>query len=181
MKTISLKLGQLVSLNEITKALLMSLLISLFANVAIYMPFTPVPITLQNTLCLFMGITLGKRTGALAVLLFLIEGLIGLPVFAGGGSTLTFIGPTGGYLIGYLVGTYVTGAIYEKKKDTMGAFLALSIGTLMVYAFGFIRLSLLLGMEKAFLLGVLPFLLTGFLKIGLLAKGLEYIGTKKSL
>jgi len=179
MRALTKKIQSIAGFKEITIAFLFSIVIALFSKVAIYLPFTPVPLLLQNTLCLSLGLFLGKRVGALSVFFFLIEGMLGLPVFAGGGATIAYLlGPTGGYLIGYLVGSYLTGMVYERKKDTMGAFLALGTGSIAVYLFGFARLSLLIGGQKAFLLGVLPFLATDFLKIGIVAKGLEW--TKKN-
>lgn len=79
-----------------------SLLMGLFAKIQIPLSFTPVPIALQDTIAIFLGILLGPRRGTLAVLAFLAQGALGFPVFAGGvGGIMKFIGPTGGYLIGY--------------------------------------------------------------------------------
>lgn len=179
MRAITRKMQDVGEIKGIITAFLFSIVIALFSKIAIFLPFTPVPLLLQNTICLSMGILLGKRMGALSVFFFLIEGMLGFPVFAAGGASIAYMfGPTGGYLIGYLVGAYFTGAIYEQKKDKMGAFLALGVGSVVIYLMGFARLSLIIGGQKAFLLGVLPFVLTDFLKIVVIAQALQWVQKK---
>jgi biotin transport system substrate-specific component len=157
-------------------ALCASFLIALFAPVSIHLPFTPVPIVLQVDVCLFLGALLGSRRGALAVLFFLAQGAMGLPVFAGCvGGIGRFFGPSAGYLIGYVVGAYITGLIVERCKErkvstTLGA---LAVGHMAVFALGYAHLAQFLGYQKALLLGVLPFLPGDVVKMMLSLRALK--------
>jgi biotin transport system substrate-specific component len=139
-----------------------SILISLSAGIAIPLPFTPVPLALAPHVCLALGATLGSRRGALAVFLHLIQGLCGLPVFAMGSSgLLTLLGPSGGYLIGYVAGAYVTGFLIEtmRQRSRFQTFTALAVGNGIIYGFGVMQLALFVGCQSAILLGVIPFLI----------------------
>ena len=145
-----------------------SLLIALFARIAIPLPFSPVPIALQGHLCLLLGVLFGSRIGALAVLTYLLQGALGMPVFALGNAGIpVLLGPTGGYLIGYVLGTWVTGYLVERSgsKNQRLACLAMVVGNLVVYLCGLSQLSLFVGIERVFLLGMLPFLLGDCLKL----------------
>jgi biotin transport system substrate-specific component len=145
-----------------------SWLIALFAHVSIPLPFTPVPITFQPHICLFLGATLGSRRGALAVLAFLFQGAMGLPVFATGkAGWLRLLGPTGGYLVGYVLGAFLTGYIVEKVKNRTPrmAILAMTAGNLVIYALGVFHLSNFLGLKGALVYGVLPFLIGDLIKL----------------
>lgn len=154
-----------------------SLLISLLARVSIPLPFSPVPITLQPHACLFLGALLGSRKGALAVLAFLFQGLIGLPVGALGKCGLSWlIGPTGGYLAGYVLGAFATGYLVERTKNATPrmTILAMTTGNLIIYAFGVLHLSNYLGLQGAIVYGVLPFLIGDLIKLALTYKALSY-------
>ena len=104
-----------IELNKIGKVILVAVLGTLLLTISakIKIPFYPVPMTMQTFVVLFLGITLGSRIGLLTVSLYLFQGIFGLPVFAGtpekGMGLAYFIGPTGGYLIGFLVATYLAG------------------------------------------------------------------------
>jgi biotin transport system substrate-specific component len=154
------------------KVLGASLLIAIFARISIPLPFSPVPLVLQSHLCLLLGALLGPRLGALAVLAYLIEGALGLPVFSLGRSGMGMIlGPTGGYLLGYLAGAWVCGYMIERwpfKK-----FLALALGNLAIFCCGLPQLSLFVGIEKAFLVGMLPFLAGDCVKLILTCRVLK--------
>lgn len=143
-------------------------LISLFAKVAIFLPFTPVPIILQNNLVLLMAALLGARKGMLATLVFVAQGAMGLPVFAGGTSGLiVLLGPTGGYIIGYVAAAYLIGYLFEKEKPTSNlmvyAYFCLA-NFFVIYALGTMQLSFFLGLKKALIVGTLPFILGGLIK-----------------
>jgi len=158
-----------------------SLIISLFAHVSIPLPFTPVPLALQSSVILFMGAYLGSRRGTLAVLLFIIEGIIGLPVFAGGkAGMMVLFGTTGGYIIGYAVAAFLVGWIMERAKErtVKRSFIAVALGSLAIYLFGWAWLSLLIGAKSAFLLGVCPFVVGDFLKAILAVKGLKAVSIR---
>ncbi|MBS3904104.1 MAG: biotin transporter BioY [Simkania sp.] len=146
-----------------------SLLISLCAPIAIPLPFTPVPLAIQAQVCLFFGVLLGSKRIALAVMGFLLQGACGLPVFAKGATGLAYLfGPTGGYLLGYLLGAFITGYLVEKKtgeRTMRSVFLAMAAGNLVIFVLGWLQLSRFIGMNSAVILGVLPFLLGDFLKL----------------
>ncbi|MFN4183064.1 MAG: biotin transporter BioY, partial [bacterium] len=95
-----------------------SVFIGLMAQISFVLPFTPVPITGQTFAVLSVGALLGSRRGVLTVAVYLMEGILGLPFFAGGSSGLArLLGPTGGYLIGFLPCAWVTGYLCERGWD----------------------------------------------------------------
>jgi biotin transport system substrate-specific component len=145
-----------------------SFLIAIFAQVALALPFSPIPINLQGHICLLLGVLLGKRIGTLAVLLYVLQGAAGLPVFAFGHAGLPILlGPRGGYLIGYILATWVTGHLVERSgsKNLRQAMLAMVVGNLLIYLCGLSQLSLFVGIKRVFFLGMLPFLLGDTLKL----------------
>ncbi len=153
-----------------------SILIALFARVAIPLPFTPVPLALQMNVCLFLGVLLGSKRGAAAVLVFLAQGACGLPVFAKGNAGFAvLLGPTGGYLLGYVAAAFLAGYLWEraKSKSTGQAFLAMAAGNLVVYAIGVTHLSQFVGINRALLLGVAPFVIGDLLKLFLGVRALK--------
>src|SRR6202140_4064284 len=89
-----------------------SLFVAVCARVTVPLPFTPVPLTLQNFGVLAVGLLLGSRRGFAALSLYLIEGVCGLPVFSMGAGIGHILGPTGGFLVAYPVGAFVVGWIY---------------------------------------------------------------------
>ena len=147
-----------------------SLLITLSAKIKI--PFYPVPMTMQTFVILLIGITFGYKIGLATVTLYLFEGIIGLPVFAGSpekGIGLTyFIGPTMGYLIGFLFAVYISG-IFKYDKKILLNFLKLIFSVSLIYIFGLLWLGNLIGWDKPiFKLGAQPFLLAELFKVLLL-------------
>lgn len=151
-------------------------IIALFSPVAIPLPFTPIPIALQPQVVLFLSAFLGSRRGALAVLAYLAQGAMGFPVFAGGkAGILTFCGPTGGYLIGYVLAAYITGYLIEtmRHRKPLKMLCSLGLGNLAIYACGATWLAVFLGFKTALLVGVLPFLIGDALKLLLVLKGLK--------
>jgi biotin transport system substrate-specific component len=138
-----------------------SLLVGLFAKVQIPLPFTPVPIVLQDTMIIFLGVLLGSRRGAAAAFAFLAQGAAGWPVFAGGvGGFVKFAGPTGGYLIGYLFAAFAAGWIVERlgKERASSSFLGMLGGSAVLFLCGVSFLSSFVGVKSALLLGLLPFI-----------------------
>lgn len=153
-------------LRDAALVVLSSFLIGLFAHVSIPLPFTPVPIATQSLFVLLLSVLLGPKRGAAAVLLFLCQGAAGLPVFAGGAAGLAKLaGPTGGYLIGYMAAAYITGALAERKRTLLNASIAMTAGSAAIYLLGASYLATFVGLQKALLLGVVPFLLGDALKI----------------
>ena len=94
-------------LKNISLAILGTVFIALSAQVIV--PFVPVPVTLQTLAVLIIGLSFGSKLGLVTVFTYLFEGAVGLPVFAGGASTLALIGPTAGFLFGFLLMVYVAG------------------------------------------------------------------------
>jgi len=137
-----------------------SLIVALSAQVAVRLPFSPVPVTAQTLAVLLVGATLGSKRGALSLLAYLVEGLAGLPVFAAGASGPAYLlGPTGGYLAGFVAAAFVTGWLVERGwgKHVGRALLAMLAGSATIYLFGLSWLSLFAG-RQALALGLLPFL-----------------------
>lgn len=149
-----------------------SFLIALSAKVQIPLAFSPVPITGQTFAVLMIGALLGARRGGLAVLAYLIQGAAGMPVFAFGGGLTLLLGPTGGYLIGFIGAAYITGRLAEKGWDrrTGTTVLAMILGNAIIYAFGLFWLVCLMGLSaKVLTVGLYPFIMGDLLKIALAA------------
>ena len=139
-------------------ALLGTLVLVVSAKIAV--PFYPVPVTLQTLAVLTLGALFGARLAAATVALYLAEGLVGLPVFAGAGAGPGYMmGPTGGYLVGFLLAAALVGWLAERGW-TRGwglALAAMTLGHLVIFAAGFGWLALALGAAKAWAAGVAPF------------------------
>jgi biotin transport system substrate-specific component len=139
----------------------------------IQVPFYPIPMTMQTFLILVIGMTFGWKLGGLTVLCYLIEGAVGLPVFAGtpikGIGLAYMMGPTGGYLIGFIIATCTVGYLGEKGFDRnfLTTFIAMGVGTLLIFLCGYTWLSMFFGFEKAFLYGVIPFVWSELFKVAL--------------
>ena len=143
-------------------------------------PIGPVPIVLQNMFVLLSGLLLGSRWGLASVGVYILAGACGLPVFAGGlGGISRLIGPTGGYLLGYLPAVYVIGLITEKmKQNIIFDVIAMICGCIIIYACGVTWLKILTGMtwSKTLMVGMYPFVIGDVLKIAaaaIIAKGLR--------
>lgn len=147
----------------------------LTASAKISVPMWPVPMTMQTCAVLVIGMAFGWRLAAGTVLLYLAEGAVGLPVFTGtperGIGLLYMAGPTGGYLVGFLVAASVVGWLAERGFDRrlLSGVAALIIGDVLLFACGVAWLSALIGFDKAIAVGVMPFLLGEGLKIVLAA------------
>jgi biotin transport system substrate-specific component len=153
-----------------------SLLVALAAQISIRLPFSPVPVTGQTLAVLLIGALLGSRRGVWSMIAYLIQGLIGLPVFASGASGPAHVmGPTGGYLVGFIAAAYVTGRLAERGWDrhVMTTSLAMLIGNAIIYGFGLSWLSLYVG-KQAIALGLLPFALGDVIKLALAAAALPF-------
>lgn len=150
-----------------------SLLTALSAQVAIPLPWTPVPITGQTFAVLLTGALLGSRLGALAMLAYLIEGASGLPVFAAGGSGLQrlLFSPTSGYLLSYPAAAFVVGLLAERGWDKrfVTAAAAMAIGSVVILLGGWAWLARFINPAAAWAAGVAPFLIGDVIKIALAA------------
>ena len=152
------------------------------AGAYISIPVGPVPIVLQNMFVFLAGLLLGSRWGLASVGVYLLAGACGLPVFAGGmGGIGRIVGPTGGYLIGYLPAVFIIGYLSQKATARISIdIFAMICGTIFLYACGLTWLKTLTGMpwSKALALGMYPFLIGDALKIvaaAVIAKGLRPI------
>ena len=161
-------------IEKIIKLTLMTVVGTIFITISakVKIPFYPVPMTMQTFVILLIGITLGYRIGLATVALYLFEGIIGLPVFASspekGIGMAYFIGPTMGYLIGFLFAVYFAG-LFKYNKGPINTFLKLIFSVSFVYILGLIWLGTLIGWDKPiFKLGAEPFLLAELFKMLLL-------------
>lgn len=137
-----------------------------------------IPITGQSLAVLVVGFVLGRKRGLLAIAIYLILGLIGLPVFAKGAFGVeTFTGGSGGFLYGFLLGGYVCGILQEEGygRRFLHCLMAMTIGTVVILVFGIAQLTHLYGFEKALLYGFYPFWLGAIVKIILGAVIIYYI------
>lgn len=162
-----------------------SLFIAVCAQINIYLPFTPVPLSGGTLGVLYTGALLGSRRGAVAVVLYLFEGSVGLPFFSGGAAGfIHLLGPTGGYLVGFPVGAFATGLLAERGWDRTPwrAFLAMLAGSLPIFALGLLGLSRFVPAETLLMQGLWPFLPGDLLKsavsAGLLPLGWKLLGKR---
>lgn len=153
-------------LRWIVLASLMAALTALGAT--LHIPLGPVPMVLTNLFVLLSGLLLGSRWGLAAMLVYLLMGAIGLPVFHGGkGGLAHILGPTGGYLLGFAAAAWVTGFVSERSRQSLAAqTAAVVLGSLAIYALGVPWLKTVTGMSwsKVLLAGMLPFLFGDALK-----------------
>lgn len=160
-----------IPLRLVTLALVGTALLTLSAKVQV--PFWPVPMTMQTFAVIVIGMAYGWRLGGATVALYLLEGAVGLPVFAGtpekGIGIAYMAGPTGGYLVGFVVAAMAAGWLAERGWDRnfLSALAVNVIGTMLIFLFGLGWLAGLIGFEKAVTFGLVPFLLASVLKIGL--------------
>ena len=146
------------------------LLICLGAMVSIDLPWKDggIPITGQSLAVLVVGFVLGRKRGLLVIAIYLITGLVGLPVFAKGASGIdTLMGGSGGFLYGFLVGGYVCGALQENGFGHSFAecLTAMTIGTALILVCGIAQLTYLYGLDKALEYGFWPFWQGAIVKI----------------
>ncbi|HWQ76751.1 MAG TPA: biotin transporter BioY [Syntrophomonas sp.] len=156
------------SLKRMVYAAMFGALTALGAFIVI--PLQPVPISLQTLFCGLAGVLLGGYTGALSQIVYVLLGIIGLPVFAGGKAGLgTLFGPTGGYLLGFIAAAFVIGKIIESKPQASAVRIvaALLAGNLVIYLCGTLQLSVVadLSLMKSLMAGVIPFLPGDVLKL----------------
>ena len=160
--------------SKILKSLLIiffgSLILAISAKIKI--PFYPVPMTMQTFVVLFLGMTFGYKIGVATVSLYLLEGIVGLPVFSNsperGVGLVYFTGPTMGYLIGFILACFLASFI-RKSDNYFIIFLRLILSVSTIYILGILWLGMLIGWDKPLIeLGLIPFLIAELLKISLL-------------
>ena len=161
-----------------------SILLAISSKIKI--PFYPVPMTMQTFVVVLIGMLYGWKLGVFTVALYLFEGAIGLPVFAGtpekGIGLIYFTGPTMGYLMGFLLAVFISGYFYPRIKTSgqnvenlsgkliisIKFFMLFVVSILSIYILGIIWLSNFVGWEKVLVLGVYPFVLAELFKISIL-------------
>ena len=142
-----------------------SLLLAISAKIQV--PFWPVPMTMQTYVVLALAAAYGWRLGAATVALYLAQGFAGLPVFAGAAAGPAYMmGPTAGYLVGFLAAAFIVGWLSERGWDRSitAMLVAMTVGHLVIFIFGWSWLATLIGPEKAYVAGVAPFFAATVLK-----------------
>lgn len=144
-----------------------SAVIAIAAQIAIPIPGTLVPLTMQPLAVLLVGVTLGSARGAAAATLYLLEGLSGLPVFAQAHSGLWLFGPTAGYLFSYPLAAFVAGWFSQRGwgSTTVRAIAGMLVALGVIYLGGWSWLSALSNADTAWLTGVRPFILADIVKV----------------
>ena len=169
-----MELVKTISANKLIKYFLITILSSILLTISakIKIPFYPVPMTMQTFVVLLIGISFGYKIGVASIILYLIEGIMGLPVFSNspekGIGIVYFIGPTMGYLIGFIFACFMAG-YFKYSSNYFLNFFKIFLSTVIIYLFGIAWLGTLIGWDKPILqLGVYPFLLAELFKMLLL-------------
>ena len=160
-------------LRDIALIVVGSLLVAALAQITIPLPFTPVPLTGQTFAILLVGAALGSKRGLASMILYIAEGALGLPFFAGGASGWhVLVGATAGYLLGFIAAAYIIGLLAERglERTVRTSFVPFFVGTLIIYFFGVTWLAIVLGsFSKAIAAGLLPFIIGDIIKLILAA------------
>ena len=154
-------------LTKIFTAVACSVLLIISAKIKI--DLYPVPMTLQPLAVLMIAMLCGRNIGAASIGLYLIQGIIGLPVFAYGGGMLYLIGPTGGFLVGFLIAGLVVGELADRGwgKEIFKSVSAMMFGLILIYFCGIMQLSIIKGFDYAIIKGMEPFILGDLYKLAL--------------
>jgi len=155
---------------DILNVALFSALTAIGALISVPLPFSHVPITLQTMFTYMAGALLGSYLGALSQLIYVLMGVMGLPIFAKGSAGISvLLGPTGGYLAGFIPGAFVIGKLAEIKKNPSFRWLliCMTAGTAVIYVLGVLQLMnwVRIGVKEAVVVGVLPFTVGDALKM----------------
>lgn len=155
-------------------------LIAISAQIKIPLYFTPVPLTLQTAAVMLVGAVLGSRKGMLAVMLYLVQGSMGLPVWAGGLAGFVHLaGPTGGYMMAFILQAYLVGKFLEEQPNAslikiMGVLL---FSTVLQLGMGTLWLAQFVGLQHCFMCGFQPFILGEIAKACILS---FYLASRKN-
>ena len=166
----------------ILQVILASCFIALCAQIKIPLYFTPVPFTVQSIGVMLVGSILGSRKGALAALAYLTQGALGLPVWSGGasGGLAYLMGPTGGYLMAYVVQAYMIGFFVERytRANLFKIMGVLVLSICVQLSIGSLWLAQFVGLERCFTLGCFPFILGDAAKAFLVATSIRFFRKK---
>ncbi len=127
----------------------------------------PVPMTLQPLAVLMIAMLYGRNLATATIGVYILQGLVGLPVFAYGGGLMYIFGPTGGFIIGFLISGIVLGELADRGwgKRFITSIVCMLLGLLIIYFFGILQLTLIKGFEYAILKGFYPFLIGDLYKL----------------
>jgi biotin transport system substrate-specific component len=157
------------SVRPMIYASMFAALTAIGAFIRVPIPASPVPITLQVFFVLLAGLLLGSKWAGMSMIVYVMLGIIGFPVFSGGLSGIgVILGPTGGYLIGFIAGAFVTGLVTETfGRSTLAAIGAMIAGIAAIYLLGVAQLSVVAGLSvpQSVVIGVLPFLIGDSVKL----------------
>ena len=162
-------------LTNFVTVVICSLLLILSAKIKV--DLYPVPMTLQPLAVLMIAMLCGRNISVAAVSLYLFQGMIGIPVFAYGGGLPYLLGPTGGFLLGFLFASMIIGELADRGwgKQIFKSVFAMLIGLIVIYAFGIFQLSILKGFDFAIINGLKPFIVGDLYKLILAALTLPQI------
>lgn len=144
--------------------------LTIFSQLSIKLAFTPVPVTGQTLAVIVIGAVLGSRRGALAIIAYLSAGIAGLPVFATWGSGPAYLlGPTGGYLIGFVASAYISGLFVERNlcSNLLTAFPLMLLANSVVFLSGILWLTFYIGSDRVLEAGLYPFITGGLIKVAI--------------
>ena len=160
---------QFSQLTNFVTVVICSLLLILSAKIKV--DLYPVPMTLQPLAVLMIAMLCGRNISVAAVSLYLFQGMIGIPVFAYGGGLPYLLGPTGGFLFGFLFASMIIGELADRGwgKHNFKSIIAMLIGLIVIYAFGVFQLSILKGFDFAIINGLKPFIVGDLYKLILVA------------
>ena len=151
------------------KIALMTSIMCVIAPFTLPLPFTPIPISMANLIIYISCCILGTKKGTMSLILYLLIGVFGLPVFSGfSGGLSKLAGPTGGYILGFIFCAVLTGLFVDKFEDKIYMYpVGMILGTIICYVFGtaWLAFQLKLGFAQAMFMGVIPYLLGDILKI----------------
>tara|TARA_Y100000022_G_scaffold130420_1_gene113012 strand:- start:56 stop:658 length:603 start_codon:yes stop_codon:yes gene_type:complete len=166
---------QFSQLTNFVTVIICSLLLILSAKIKV--DLYPVPMTLQPLAVLMIAMLCGRNISVAAVSLYLFQGMVGIPVFAYGGGLPYLLGPTGGFLFGFLFASMIIGELADRGwgKQNFKSVFAMLIGLMVIYAFGIFQLSILKGFDFAIINGLKPFIVGDFYKLILAALVLPQI------
>ena len=153
------------SIYFLISAILGSILLIISAKIKV--PLYPVPMTLQPLAVLLIGMLFGRNLAAATVGLYILQGILGLPVFAYGGGFMYLFGPTGGFIIGFLVSAIILGSLADRGwgKNLFLSLLCMIIGLFIIYFFGILQLSIMKGFDFAIIKGFFPFIIGDLYKL----------------
>ena len=149
----------------------------LAVSARIQVPFYPVPVTMQTLAVMVIAMAYGSKLGTATLFSYLFAGFMGAPVFAGGAGFAYMVGPTGGYLAGFLLAGVVLGALADRgwTRNWQTTAAAMLVGTSIIYLLGIAWLSQLIGLDKAITFGLVPFIYGDILKLVIAAASVPFM------